>query len=255
LFSNFPEVFEGGGEVLPSGGFIVEECGGGCGAEFVGKENLVGIDEVVASAAEQLELEGDGTEGEKVGDADGFVGERCGGVWGIEKYRGGGCCSDGGEPLAAIGTGIEDDMFLVAEHVSPFVGHPGFGWCGNEDDAAARIAVLGFGLAKEREGGGLCEESGMPGAGDGIPETGGFGFCEVRGEVFDGVAGDEDADFGEFGAEGHDFGRGGRRCLGRGRRRAGVDCGRRRRKALLKTGSIYRWSGSRLSGVVNENSD
>jgi len=48
----------------------------------------------------------------------------------------------------------------------------------------------------------------VPGAGDGIPEAGGFGIGEVRGEVFDGVAGDEDADFGEFGAEGHGIGRG-----------------------------------------------
>lgn len=203
LFANFPEVFEGCGEVLPCGGFVVEERGGGCGAEFLGEENLVGIDVVVSSAAEQLELECDGSEGEKIGDADGFGGERCGGLGGIEQNRGWGCCVDCGEPLAAFGTGIEDDMFLVAEHVSPFVGHPGFGWCGNEDDAAAWVAVLGFGLSQEREGGGLSEEAGMPGAGDGIPEAGGFGFCEVRGEVFDGVAGDEDADFGEFGAKGH----------------------------------------------------
>lgn len=43
----------------------------------------------------------------------------------------------------------------------------------------------------------------MPGAGDGVPEAGGFCFSEVSGEVFDGIAWGENADFREFEAEGH----------------------------------------------------
>lgn len=48
----------------------------------------------------------------------------------------------------------------------------------------------------------------MPGAGDGVPEAGGFRFGEVSRQIFDGVAGGKNADFGEFEAEGHGMGAG-----------------------------------------------
>lgn len=49
----------------------------------------------------------------------------------------------------------------------------------------------------------MSEDGGVPGAGDSVEKTGRFGLGEVSWKVFDGAAGDEDCDFGEFGTSCH----------------------------------------------------
>lgn len=129
LFSNFAEMFEGGSEVLLCGGFIVKQCGSGCGSEFTSQQDLVRVDEVMATAAEELQLEGHSAEGEEICDTEGLFRERVreigvSGSWIIEKDGSGRDRIDCCEPLAAVGAGIDDDVFLIAEDVSPLVGHP-----------------------------------------------------------------------------------------------------------------------------------
>lgn len=151
LFSNFAEMFEGGSEVLLCGGFIVKQCGSGCGSEFTSQQDLVRVDEVMATAAEELQLEGHSAEGEEICDTEGLIRERVRGTGIIEKDGSGRDRIDCCEPLAAVGAGIDDDMFLIAEDVSPLVGHPRFGRGGNEDDSSTGEAVLRFCLAEKRE--------------------------------------------------------------------------------------------------------
>lgn len=151
LVADFAEVFEAVGEVCFESGVIVEECSFGGGADFASEEDLVGVNVVVSAAAEELELEGNGAEGEEVGNAEWLVVR---GDWrfiGPEEYGGRDGGFDGGEPFGALGAAIEDDMFLFAEDIAPFVWEPGFGGCGYEDDASAGVAVLGFGLAERGE--------------------------------------------------------------------------------------------------------
>jgi hypothetical protein len=124
LFADFAEVFEADGEVFPEGVFVVQECGFGGSAEFLGEKDLVGVDVVVSAAAEELQLEVNSAEGEEVGDAERLVmGFDCRAIW-CDKNR----CWDGGvdgiEPFGALGAVIEDDVILFAEDVAPFVWEP-----------------------------------------------------------------------------------------------------------------------------------
>jgi hypothetical protein len=73
LVADFAEVFEAVGEVCIESGLVVEESGFSGGADFAGEEDLVGVNVVMTAAAEELELEGDGTESEEVGNAEGLA--------------------------------------------------------------------------------------------------------------------------------------------------------------------------------------
>jgi hypothetical protein len=117
-------VFEAGCEVFAEGDFVVQECGFGGGAEFLSEEDLIGVDVVMSAAAEKLQLEVYGTEGEEVGDAEGLVaGFDCRAIRSDENR-----CGQGGvygiEPFGALGAIIENDVILFAEDGSPFVWEP-----------------------------------------------------------------------------------------------------------------------------------
>ena len=73
MVADFAEVFEAVGEVRVECGLVVEESGFCGGADFAGEEDLVGVNVVMTAAAEELELEGDGTESEEVRNTEGLA--------------------------------------------------------------------------------------------------------------------------------------------------------------------------------------